>query len=401
MGAHSNFREISKKMIVKESIDDLERLNKGSPMGNIYQSRTFYKAYEKIGWNPFTLEIVNDGECLGGMVAYVPSYVPFFWRLTRTIFVYFGPILRKEAGRPRCCQKNLSCQNLPLIQLLRSLDIKAKALKAARAEIRTPFPYPSNCYSFEKYGYTRSEHEGEFSTKIDLTKSSGNLHSEMRRSCRKRIKKALRKGVEVREVKSLTDLKEFHWVYLETARRRRFFPYPFKFFEVLWRELEPKGTAQFFTAYYRNIPVAIRLNTIYNRKASTFISGSVEEFWHLNSTHLITWHSILYNKEQTDATSFYLTYIPPTNGPSGIDYLMFKTSFGGELVHECSFYKKTFSPLRFHLTRTFGRYVNNLLGSPAQKLRVANWKVLKKNVVSSKWRARAMKGRESERVNKK
>lgn len=394
-------KESSKKMLVQESIEGLEKLNKASPMGNIYQSHAFYEAYRKIGWNSFPLEVLNDGECLGGLIGYVPNYVPFFWRLTKTIFVYFGPVLKETPGKTRCCQRGFPCQNLPLIQLLRSLDIKAKALKAARVEIRTPFPYPSKCYSFEKLGYIRSGVEGEYAAKIDLRKSRKNLQSEVHRSCRKNIKNALKKGVEVREVESLADLKQFHWVYLETAKRRGFFPYPFQFFEILWRELKPKGMAQFLTAYYHDIPIAMRFNTLYNRKASTFVSGSLEEFWHLNPTHLITWHSILYNKEQTDAISFYVTYIPLVNAPSKINYLAFKTSFGGELVHECSFYKKTFSPLRFHLIRTFGGYVNNLLGHPAQKYRVTTYACLKRSVRSSKWQKRATNWKESKKENDK
>lgn len=386
-------------MLVKESIDDLETLNSGSSMGNMYQSRVFYEAYKKIGWTPFTLEAMNEGKCVGGLLAYVPNYVPFLWQLTRTVFVYFGPILMKEAGGIRCCQKGVSCQNLPLVQLIRSLDVKAKALKAAGVEIRTPFEYPQSCYAFERHGYRRSELEGEFSVKIDLRKSIENLHSEMRRSCRKRIKKAMRKGVEVREVESLSDLREFHWVYRETARRRSFFPYPFKFFEVLWKELKPEGRAQFFTAYYHNIPVAMRLNTLYNGKATTFVSGSLKEFWHLNATHFITWHSILFNKEQTDATSFYLTYIPISGRLSEIDYLTFKSGFGGELVRECAFYKKTLSPLRFHVIRTFGRYANHLLGHPAQKIGAARHSDLRRRLVSSKWQACATKRQESKKEN--
>jgi len=386
-------------MLVKESIGDLETLNSGSPMGNMYQSRVFYEAYKKIGWTPFTLEAMNEGKCVGGLLAYVPNYVPFLWQLTRTVFVYFGPILMKEAGGIRCCQKAVSCQNLPLVQLIRSLDAKAKALKAARVEIRTPFEYPQSCYAFERHGYRRNELEGEFSVKIDLRKSIENLRSEMHRSCRKSIKKALRKGVEVREVESLRDLREFHWVYRETARRRNFFPYPFKFLEVLWKELKLEGRAQFFTAYYHDIPVAMRLNTLYNRKATTFVSGSLKEFWHLNATHFITWHSILYNKEHTDATSFHLSYIPISGRLSEIDYLTFKSGFGGELVRECAFYKKTLSPLRFHLIRTFGRYANNLLGHPAQKIRAANHEGLRRILVSSKWQACATKRQESKKEN--
>ncbi|MDH5266415.1 MAG: peptidoglycan bridge formation glycyltransferase FemA/FemB family protein [Candidatus Bathyarchaeota archaeon] len=340
-------------MEVKESVSDYMRFLECSSLANAFQSRQFCELWRKIGWDPFVLGVVNGENCYGGLLAYVPHSIPVVSQFFLRTFVYFGPLVE-----PRNNPKVLDL-------LLSSLCVKAKRQGAMRIDVRAPILFPQQDEVFLRNGFVRYDVGGEYSVHINLRKEVDALWSDVKSGCRKRIKRAIRKGIVVRKVETVRELKEFYQIYLTTARRRSFFPFPFQFFEVLWTQLEPRGLAQLLIALNNMSVIAGRVNVKFRGKVTTFISCSLKEFWKLNPNHALLWHSIVKSKEE-NAHTFSIMHLQSSKPKSSdaIDYHTFKTSFGGSLVKESAFYYRVVSPVKFHLFRG----ISSLLEKQVQNL---------------------------------
>jgi len=327
-------------MEVKQSIFGLERLNDQMPTGNIFQSREFYEIYRQIGWNPFALVVAEGRKHLGGLLCHIPKGSFYVSRLFPWIFVDSGPILDRDSG----------IQILDL--LLKSLDVSARRYGGTRVDIRAPFPFPEQYEIFRRNSYGRRDSDGEYSVLIDLTKDLDDLWKDLKRGCRKRIKASIRNRVHVENVETLQDLKSLYQIYLTTAKRRLFIPYPFSFFRTMWIRLKPKRLAQFFLAWHEGKPIAGRINVIHNGKVTTFISCSLSEFWKLSPNHILMWHSICRSKEDVRARMFDIFHLPCKKDAEGkVDYYTFKTSFGGTLIRESSYYFRIISQSKYRLVQ--------------------------------------------------
>lgn len=318
-------------------IRDFELLNKQSPLGNFFQSREFYEALNLANQHPF-LVTTSERELSGGLLAYTFDAPLFIPRIFPALMVYYGPVLAENAG-PNT-----------LGTLLRNLDSEARKRGAVRVDIRTPFPPPTLNDVFLQNGYTRFNPGGEYSVIIDLAKDENTLWSEMRRSTRRAIKKAIQRNVEIKEVANYQDLCSFYQIYLHLAQRRHFAPRSFSLLNALKSKLQPKGITKFFLAWHGEKPIAGILNVIYNGQSIPFLAASLKDYWNLFPNHLLFWHSIRWSKVKAKVQIFKLYHLPKAEDhKSGINYRPFKTSFGGDLIRECSFYYKNISPLKLQI----------------------------------------------------
>lgn len=349
---------------VKESVSDYMHFLECSSLGNAFQSGQFYGLWRKIGWDPFVLTVVNGENCYGGLLAYVPHSIPVISQFFLRAFVYFGPLVEPP--------NNTKVLDL----LLSSLCVKAKRQGAMRIDVRAPILFPQQHEVFSRNGFVRYDVGGEYSVHINLRKEVDVLWKDVKSGCRKRIKRAIRKGIVVKKVETGQELKEFYQIYLMTARRRDFFPYPFRFFEVLWNQLEPRGFAQLLIALNNRSVIAGRVNVKFRGKVTTFISCSLKESWNLNPNHALLWHSVVKSKEE-NAHTFSIMHLQSSKPKASneIDYYTFKTSFGGSLVKESAFYYGVVSPVKFHLFRG----ISNLLEKQAQVLQRIRYSARLKN----------------------
>ena len=350
-------------MKVQESVSDYDYFIKRSLLGNIFQTREYYEVLKEIGWDPFVLTVMDGKECYGGLIAYSPISVPVVSRFFHRVFVYFGPVIQAKDGRV-------------LRLLLEHLNLKAKQMGAIRVDIRTPLPFPQQHKIFAQQNFERYDAGGDYSILIDLTKDSNTLWYGLKKTFRKRIRKALKEGVYLKKVEAPEELHSLYQIYLNTSKRRKFFPYPFAFFKALWSQLEPRGFAQFLIALYKKQVIAGMINMVYKGKVTTFISGSLRRFWKLNPNHVLQWHSIVRSKKDLHAHTFDICHLPATKTKSQnkIDYYTFKTSFGGSLVKESSFYYKITSRFRYSLFRSINGFSENLVQNLARERHSTNWK---------------------------
>jgi CelD/BcsL family acetyltransferase involved in cellulose biosynthesis len=85
----------------------------------------------------------------------------------------------------------------------------------------------------ESYGLTLPEHSGLL-----------RLDSRVKRA----VNKATRSGLHIRPAETISDLKAWYQLYLETMRRAMVMPHPYRIFELSWRHLQPLGAMRLLLA---------------------------------------------------------------------------------------------------------------------------------------------------------
>lgn len=333
-------------MQTSNRIRDFELLNKQHPTGNFFQSHEFYDVLKLANLKPFIV-VTSEREVNGGLLAYTLPNPSFISRFFPNLIVYYGPILADTT--------NLNTLDM----LLNNLDLEMRRCGIVQVDIRAPFPYCKLNDIFTQNEYVRYDPGGEYSIIIDLAEDENALWKKTKRLARRSIKRAIKSNVKVTEVASERDLHSFHEIYISTAERRNFVPYSFSFFNAFRLKLEPRGVAKFFIAWHGSKPIAGILNTIYNGQSVPFINASLDEYWKLCPNHLLFWHSMCWSKVEAKAKTFKLYHLPKSKSPKNvIDYYSFKTLFGGDLIHECSFYRKIVSPIKLQILEKAGKLLH-------------------------------------------
>lgn len=110
------------------------------------------------------------------------------------------------------------------------------------------------------------------------------------------IKKADRLGVVVRDAESIADLRRWYDIYLDTMRWYFVPPRPFRFFELIWRELAPHGRARLLLAE-RHAAGGVELLAgsmllMFGKTAFYAFNGRRREHLELRPNDAIQWHAI-------------------------------------------------------------------------------------------------------------
>jgi len=331
-------------MEIDESVGAFGKLSNEHSSCSVFQTALFFDVLQRAMYNPFTLTVVDNGEAVAGLLGYVQKSSFFSSRIFFRVIGFEGPIMKKGA------------RSDALGFLLESLSLKARQLQAMTAEIA--FAGGTNP-AFNRERYFQYEAGGEYSAVIDLSKEQQVLWNDLRRDCQKNILQASRRGIEAREVQEFEELRELYDVYLHTALRRKFVPHPFSFFKAVWDTLCPRGKAAFSIALFKNRIIAGRLNFTHDSKTTTFASCSLNYYWRLRPNHLLMWHTALQAKEKSRSRHFIIANLPRSRmTPCNIDYYTFKTSFGGQLVKERTYYRRVVSRYQYELLRVCDRFAS-------------------------------------------
>lgn len=100
---------------------------------------------------------------------------------------------------------------------------------------------------------------------IDLTKDFETIEAEMHKKLRANIRRALRKGIEVREG-TREDVKTFHKLLYQTSVRCDFVPYSVDYFLNMWDTLSPNDHIKLFITEVKGEPVSALLTIPFGKK---------------------------------------------------------------------------------------------------------------------------------------
>lgn len=119
-------------------------------------------------------------------------------------------------------------------------------------------------------------------------KTADQVWSLFRKTLRHSLNKAKNKRLKIVKCSTKTDLKFFYNIYIQTAKRNKFLPYPFSFFEFFWKSPD----AEIILAKYNGRVIAGSCFLFYDKFIHYFLNASNQRFKDLFPNHLILWNQI-------------------------------------------------------------------------------------------------------------
>jgi len=160
---------------------------------------------------------------------------------------------------------------------------------------------------------------------LKLSKNSDDIWKNVKRDKKRGIKKAQKEGVVVREIRNKEELKEFYTMVLETRKGQGVPPYPFSFFENMYKYM--KDSLKIFFSYYKDNPVAGGIFQLHKNKVlyGYGMTRKEEALLKLYPMNLLIWKAIEWAcKNNYTMFDFGATPIKQES------LLYFKSSWGAE-----------------------------------------------------------------------
>ncbi len=196
---------------------------------------------------------------------------------------------------------------------------------------------------------------------MDISKDENTILHEMRKSTRRKIFAAERKGIEI--VKGGEEqLEVFYKLMKITAKRAGFLPKSYEYYKNEWKMFDNCNRVGFFLAYYENIPLAAHIAYSFGPHAAFFHQASSNEYSNLNANCLLVWEEVKWAKK-AGCISYDLWGIPNdvdegNLGEEELDYpertdglwgvYKFKRGFSKNIVHYCGSYDRVYQPLFYN-----------------------------------------------------
>lgn len=119
------------------------------------------------------------------------------------------------------------------------------------------------------------------------------LYAGLHRDCvQRRVKKAFRSGLEVREGASLDDMRSFYSLHLMTRKRLGAPVQPFSFFRCLWNEMRAEGLISVLLVYRGRAAVAGVVLLRHGARMTYKFGASDERCSSLGANQLAMWSAI-------------------------------------------------------------------------------------------------------------
>lgn len=199
----------------------------------------------------------------------------------------------------------------------------------------------------------------ELTSQLDITKPEETLLSQMRKTTRYEIRKAIKQGIKVTtysssevdastESRSLSDIssrqartvnstrsfiKKFYELQMETATRQKFVPFSYEFLYEQFKVFSQNGSALLYSAKFKNKLLAYAFLIFYGKEAVYHYGASTKEGRKYPGSYLIQWEAIKEAKRR-GMTRYNFWGVSPIDKPdhrfSGLS--LFKRGFGGKDV---------------------------------------------------------------------
>lgn len=197
----------------------------------------------------------------------------------------------------------------------------------------------------------------------DLAQSEKDIHALLSKDARQRVRKAIRGGYRVEQMRSLNDIDEYYRVHCATYRRTGATPHPKAYFEAIYTHMCSKGHAVIWKALAPGgTPVAFEIIGRF-KDGAVYWAGCCETE-HLDSgvNYLLQYNSMI-SAKRWGAMWFENGEAFPTARDGKLRGLsIFKGKFGGELHR---FYK---GKIALTTRKTRAKAIENRLRRTASRL---------------------------------
>lgn len=217
-------------------------------------------------------------------------------------------------------------------------EIKKIAKDNKSVFVRVRPQLPSNEFSknlFKKNAFINAPMHlhAELTSQLDITKAEETILSNMRKTTRYEIKKAIKEGVKITASNDPSLIKEFYDLEIQTAKRQKFVPFSYKFLYEQFKVFSQNGKALLYEAKFQNKLLAYAFIIFYNQEAVYHYGASTDEGRKYPGAYLIQWNAILEAKRR-GMQRYNFWGVSPFNKTNHRFYglSLFKRGFGGQDV---------------------------------------------------------------------
>ena len=173
----------------------------------------------------------------------------------------------------------------------------------------------------------------QLTSQLDITQAEETLLSQMRKTTRYEIRKAISQGIKITSSKDPIAIKKFYELQIETAKRQKFVPFSYEFLNVQFKTLSRGNHALLYEAWLGKSLLAQAIIIFYNREAVYHYGASTDEGRKYPGAYLIQWKAILEAKKQ-GMTRYNFWGVSLIDKPNHRFYglSLFKRGFGGQDV---------------------------------------------------------------------
>lgn len=170
----------------------------------------------------------------------------------------------------------------------------------------------------------------ELTNQLELDKSEEVLLSQMRKTTRYEIKKAISQKIYVVTSKDLNLIRGFYELQLETAKRQGFVPFPYNYLYEQFRIFAGVNKALIYSAYFGKKLLAQAVIIFYGHEAVYHYGVSTYEGRNYPGSYLIQWEAIKEAKKR-GLKRYNFWGVAPLDKPGHRFYKIsiFKRGFGG------------------------------------------------------------------------
>jgi lipid II:glycine glycyltransferase (peptidoglycan interpeptide bridge formation enzyme) len=289
------------------------------PEANFLQSWYWGEFHEKLNNHIHRTGFYQDNKLAGVMLSVVENA-----KRGRYLTVPGGPII--------------DWQNSNLVADAFANEIKRIAKENNCVFVRVRPQLESSDFSkslFKQHGFINAPMHlhAELTSQLTIAKTEDELLSQMRKTTRYEIKKAMKQGIKITKNKDPKDIKDFYNLQIETAKRQNFVPFSFGFLEKQFDVFAQNNLALLFSAEFNNKLLAQAFVIFYGKEAVYHYGASTDEGRNYGGAYLIQWQAILEAKKR-GMTRYNFWGVSPIDQPdhrfSGLS--LFKRGFGGQDV---------------------------------------------------------------------
>lgn len=314
-----------------------EKFMSSQEEGNFLQSYSFGQFHENLGKPIFRIGFF-DGKMLIGIMFCVVEKAKRATYLT----VPGGPLINWKDGK----QVNL---------FKKTIEDIAKKEGCSFVRVRPQIlDTPENRQLFIKLGFKDAPMHlhAELTRKLDLNKSEEELLSEMRKTTRYEIKKALKLGIKVISSQDPDMIDDFYALQKETAKRQHFVEFDKKFLKEQFSAFVKDDQVLLYTVYLGKLKLAQAFIIFYGNEADYHYGASTLDGRKYPGAYLIQWEAIKEAKKR-GLTRYNLWGVAPEEEINhrfwGVS--VFKRGFGGQDLTYLHAQDLVINPLAYQLNQ--------------------------------------------------
>lgn len=171
----------------------------------------------------------------------------------------------------------------------------------------------------------------ELTSQLDITKSEDELMTQMRKTTRYEVKKAIKENIKITTSTEDKDIKEFYRIQIETAKRQKFVPFSYKFLDEQFKVFAKEKNVLLCKAKLGKELLAEAFIIFYNKEAVYHYGVSTDAGRKHPGAYLIQWQAILEAKKRGMTRYNFWGVAPESNVNHRFSGLsLFKRGFGGK-----------------------------------------------------------------------